>query len=97
MENKETVEVGDGEHKSSLQKNASVLSQLVGFCSYTTAHGFGRLVKARTVFWRVFWVAACISARSLFVLQVCTLAKEYSRRPVQTRVDVEHEVVSLYC
>ena len=91
------------EGESSLQKNASVISRLKDFCGYTTAHGFGRLVESRSVFWRVFWVAACISAMALFVLQVVTLAKEYSLRPVKTRIDVEHETVSsvylqaLYC
>ena len=72
----------------------AVIGRLKDFCSYTTAHGLGRLVEARNLFWRLFWVTACISAMTMFLIQVYALQKEYYKRPVKTRIDVQHEIVS---
>ena len=41
-------------------------------------------------------MVAGVSAMTLFIIQVDKLAQQYSSRPVQTSIDVQHEVVSFH-
>ena len=83
----------DVAERKPLSRINAVVDRLKEFCGYTTAHGVGRLIEAKCFFWRLFWVIACVSAMTFFVLQVNSLQNEYSRRPVKTRIDVQHEIV----
>ena len=75
---------------------SSVRRLLEEFCSYTTAHGLGRLSESKNIISRLTWSLFCIGASIMFVLQVYNLFLIYLSRPVSTVVKVEHESVSIY-
>ncbi|CAH3149507.1 unnamed protein product [Pocillopora meandrina] len=73
------------------EKPKSLKHLLNDFCSYTTAHGLGRLSESSNVISRLIWSLFCIGASTMFVLQVYNLFSIYLSHPVSTTIKVEHE------
>lgn len=80
--------------KATVEKKPSINQVVSNFCSYTTAHGLGRLAESRSVFRRVVWSLFCLGALTMFVIQMYNLFVIYLSRPVSTVVNVHHESVS---
>ena len=76
---------------SDVSETSSIKQVVSTFCSYTTAHGLGRLAESRSVIRRVTWSLFCIGALVMFVLQTKNLFVIYLSRPVTTVVNVHHE------
>lgn len=81
--------------KTSVNKKPSIKQEIIHFCSYTTAHGLGRLAESRGFFHRTAWSVFCIGALIMFVIQMYNLFLIYLSRPVATVVNVHHESVSM--
>jgi hypothetical protein len=81
------------EKKEMDEKNSSFRGIMSEFMGYTTGHGFGRLIAATSILWRIFWVLAVIGAFGMFVFEVIQLFKLFLSRPVQTSVSVTFEKV----
>ena len=81
--------------KAAVEKKPSIKQVISNFCSYTTAHGLGRLAESRSVFRRVIWSLFCIGALTMFVIQMYNLFVIYRSRPVSTVVNIHHESVSI--
>lgn len=66
------------------------------FLGYTTAHGCGRLIAAKKIWFRVFWIVLCVGAHVAFWYQTYVLMVDYAQKPISTRISMEHaEVWSL--
>jgi hypothetical protein len=74
-------------------KNKSFRGVMTQFMGYTTGHGFGRLIAATSVVWRIFWIVAICLAFGMFVVEVMNLLQLFLSRPVQTSVSVMFEKV----
>lgn len=81
--------------KSTASNKPSIKQALSHFCSYTTAHGLGRLAERSGAFRRISWSLFCIGALAMFVVQMYNLFVIYLSRPVATVVNVHHESVSI--
>ena len=64
------------------------------FCNYTTAHGFGRLAKAKTRFSQFLWTCFILSAFTMFFYQVHGLFVLYYSRPVSIMTSLKQATVS---
>ena len=85
----------DKDGRIGYEKPKSLKHLLNDFCSYTTAHGLGRLSESSNVISRLIWSLFCIGASTMFVLQVYNLFSIYLSHPVSTTIKVEHESVSV--
>lgn len=85
----------DKDGRIGYEKPKSLKLLLNDFCSYTTAHGLGRLSESSNVVSRLIWSLFCIGASTMFVLQVYNLFSIYLSHPVSTTIKVEHESVSV--
>ncbi len=85
------------EKKDMEEKKTSFRGVLAEFMGYTSGHGFGRLVAATSLVWRIFWILAVFGAFGMFVLEVTNLFEMYLSRPVQTSVSVTFEKVRVWC
>ena len=83
------------ESKTTVDKKPSIKQEITRFCSYTTAHGLGRLAESGGFFHRTAWSVFCIGALIMFVIQLYNLFLMYLSRPVATVVNVHHESVSM--
>jgi hypothetical protein len=75
------------------EKNTSFRDVIAEFMGYTTAHGFARLVVAKSFAWKIFWILAILVAFGMFLAETISLFQLYLSRPVQTSVSVTHEKV----
>ena len=63
------------------------------FTGYTSAHGIGRLGKAKGIFWKVFWTVVCMGAFGMFISQTYGLFEFYFSKPVSTTVKITYKMV----
>ena len=74
-------------------RSTPVRDTIAQFMGYTTAHGFGRLVSARSFARKLFWIIAIMVAFGMFASETYTLLQLYLSRPLQTSVSVKHDKV----
>lgn len=72
----------------------SVDSYVGEYFGYTTSHGFSRLAAARGISWHVFWIVMLVGAHCAFYYHTYLLIKDYTDKPIRTKVTMKHGKVS---
>ncbi|PFX34956.1 degenerin mec-4-like isoform X2 [Stylophora pistillata] len=74
------------------QESADTLKSLTkDFCSYTSAHGFERIMSSKQWIRKAFWSLLFIAAIVVLCLQILTLLEKYRSRPLVTLVSLQSD------
>ena len=78
------------------QESADTLKSLTkDFCSYTSAHGFERIMSSKQWIRKAFWSLLFIAAIVVLCLQILTLLEKYRSRPLVTLVSLQSDTVRI--
>ena len=72
---------------------SSVSFRLHDFLGYTTVHGAGRIVASHHWIRKICWVILMLVTLGVLTSQIENLYQMYQKRPLATRVAIQHDTV----
>lgn len=72
----------------------SLRALLYEFADETSAHGVGKIGKANSIFWRLFWVLVTLACMGMVIYQGILLLGTFLDKPTKSDIDVTYARVS---
>lgn len=96
MNNNQRRETNGSPRNTNQEKPETVMTILEDFCGYTTSGGLERVVGTKYIVLKILWVIIFFGALTAAILQLVTLFELYQRKPISTRISLEHSTVCIY-
>lgn len=68
----------------------SLRALLYEFADETSAHGVGKIGKANSIFWRLFWVLVTLACMGMVIYQGILLLGTFLDKPTKSDIDVTY-------